>query len=417
MNLMSEHYDSHQMAEYQEIKFLLHGYLIAEIEAEEIDIATMSDMQLRSYVSTKIFKFASIKDYVLNSRDVNELTTEMVNELAGLGPLQTLIDDEDIDDILVNGAEKIFIEQKGKLSLTKARFIDDDHILRVIRRILAPLGRRIDESSPLVDARLSDGSRINAIIPPLALNGPCLSIRKFRREPFSGDTLIELNTLSSDMLGFLMRAVEHKANIMISGGTGTGKTTMLNLLSSAIGINERIVTIEDAAELKLNHEHVIRLETRPANLEGVGEINARDLVKNALRMRPDRIILGEIRGNEVLDVLQAMNTGHEGSMSTIHANNPSDALLRIEMLAGIAGFKGSDLTLRKMISAAIDLIVQIARLPNGERKITSIQEIIDVRDNIFVTNELYSYDLDQCVFCTHPLPTTNSKFKSINRLG
>lgn len=415
MRFNSNIVDMKSSNQYQEIKYLLHNYLISEIEADEIDLMMMSESQVDTYVSSKVFKYVSSIDYVVNAQDVKNLTREMVNELSGLGPLESLIGDEKVDDILVNGAEHIFVEHQGKLELTRLRFIDDDHVLRVIRRILAPLGRRVDESCPMVDARLHDGSRVNAIIPPLALNGPCLSIRKFRKEPFSGNDLIGFRTLSNEMLDFLLNAVELKANIMISGGTGTGKTTLLNLLSRAIGEDERVVTIEDAAELKLNHSHVVRLETRPANLEGIGEISARDLVRNALRMRPDRVILGEVRGNEVMDVLQAMNTGHEGSMSTIHANNPNDALLRIEMLAGLAGFQGSDLTLRKMISAAIDIIVQVNRMTNGERKITSIVEVIDVRDNIFVTNELFSYDNAHQAFVTHPLPATNPKFKSLNR--
>lgn len=402
-------------SEYQEIKYLLHNYLIAEIEADEVDLASMSELQVNTYVSAKVFKYIASIDYVVNAQDVKNLTTDMVDEISGFGPLQSLIGDENVDDILVNGADHIFVERAGKLELTGMRFIDEDHVLRVIRRILAPLGRRVDESSPLVDARLPDGSRVNVIIPPLALNGPCLSIRKFRKEPFSGNDLVAFNTLNPEMLEFLLGAVERKANIMISGGTGTGKTTLLNLLSRAIDADERIVTIEDAAELKLNHSHVVRLETRPGNLEAMGEITARDLVRNALRMRPDRIILGEVRGNEVMDVLQAMNTGHEGSMSTIHANNPADALLRIEMLCGLAGFQGSDLTLRKMISASIELLVQINRMPNGERKVTSIMEVIDVRDNIFVTNELFNYDTDGKAFIAHPFPATNPKLKSLLR--
>ncbi len=415
MRFSSNHLELKSSNQYQEIKYLLHNYLIAEIEVDDIDLPGMSELQVSTYVSSKVFKYVASIDYVVNAQDIKNLTTDMVSELSGFGPLQSLIGDENVDDILVNGADHIFVEKNGKLQLTDSRFIDDDHVLRVIRRILAPLGRRVDESSPLVDARLPDGSRINVIIPPLALNGPCLSIRKFRKEPFSGNDLVAFKTLSPAMLDFLLGAVERKTNIMISGGTGTGKTTLLNLLSRAIGTDERIVTIEDAAELKLHHSHVVRLETRPGNLEGMGEVAARDLVRNALRMRPDRIILGEVRGNEVMDVLQAMNTGHEGSMSTIHANNPADALLRIEMLTGLAGFQGSDLTLRKMISAAIELLVQITRMPNGERKVTSIVEVIDVRDNIFVTNELFSYDTDRNEFVAHPFPATNLKLKSLAR--
>ncbi len=406
---------SRASGQYQDIKYRLHNYLIAEIEADKVHLPGMSEEQVNTYISAKVFKFIASIDYVVNAQDIDNLTSEMIDELSGFGPLQSLIDDESINDILVNGANNIFVEQDGVLEPTGYRFIDDQHVLRVVRKILAPLGRRIDESSPIVDARLPDGSRINVIIPPLALNGPCVSIRKFRKEPFSGNDLVAFGTLNHEMLDFLLNTVEHKVNIMISGGTGSGKTTLLNLLSRAIRPNERVVTIEDAAELKLNHSHVVSLESRPGNLEGEGEITARTLVRNALRMRPDRIILGEIRGDEVMDVLQAMNTGHEGSMSTIHANNPEDALLRMELLSGLAGFRGSDLTLRRMISAAIDLLVQINRMPNGDRKITSIVEVLGVRDNIFVTNELFSYDNTRQEFVTSPTPASTPKLKTLFR--
>jgi pilus assembly protein CpaF len=402
-------------ANYQDVKYLLHNYLIAEIEVDHIDILALSKQQIITYVSAKVMKYVSQVDYVVNAHDVAKLTTEMVDEISGLGPLEQLIQNDQIDDILVNGANRIFVEQNGQLLLTDLRFIDEEHVLRVIRRILAPLGRRVDESSPLVDARLQDGSRVNAIVPPLALNGSCLSIRKFRKEPFTNDDLIAFKTLNRAMLDFLLNAAEHKINIMISGGTGSGKTTLLNLLSRAIPINERIVTIEDAAELRLNHDHVVRLETRPNNLEGVGEVTARDLVRNSLRMRPDRIILGEVRGDEVMDVLQAMNTGHEGSMSTIHANNPTEALLRMEMLAGLAGFQGAELTLRKMIAASIDILVQVSRLPSGERKVTSIAEIVGVRDDMFVVNELFSYGASEKDFVAHKVSVINPKLKALVR--
>ncbi len=399
--------------EYQDVKYLLHNYLIAEIEFDQLDITLASKQQIITYVSAKVMKYVADTDYVLNLSDLNKLTSEMVDEISGWGPLEQLIKSEHINDILVNGADRIFIEKNGKLELTNLRFIDEDHVLRVIRRILAPLGRRVDESSPLVDARLPDGSRVNIIIPPLALNGSCLSIRKFRKEPFTESDLIAFQTLNQDMMSFLLNAIEQKVNILVSGGTGAGKTTLLNLLSRSIPINQRIVTIEDAAELQLDHIHVVRLETRPSNLEGVGEVSARDLVRNALRMRPDRIILGEIRGNEVIDVLQAMNTGHEGSMSTIHANNPHDALLRMEMLAGLAGFQGAELTLRKMIVASVEMIVQISRLASGERKVTSIIEVVGIRDGDFVINELYSYVPEQKSFLTHRVSTMNPKLKSL----
>jgi pilus assembly protein CpaF len=286
-------------------------------------------------------------------------------------------------------------------------------VLRVIRRILAPLGRRIDESSPMVDARLPDGSRVNAIVPPLALNGPCLSIRKFRKDPLLAQDLLQFGSFDRDMLNFLTAAVEKRCNIIVSGGTGAGKTTLLNVLSRSIPPGERIVTIEDAAELQLDHEHVVRLETRPPNIDGAGEVTARDLVRNALRMRPDRIILGEVRGREVMDVLQAMNTGHDGCMSTVHANNPSDAMLRLEMLAGLAGFQGSEGTLRQMIAAAVELVIQISRMPNGQRRVVSITEVTGVRDNQFVLNELYAFDLDTGRFQRENVTPCNPKLREL----
>ncbi|HZV99912.1 MAG TPA: CpaF family protein, partial [Methylophilaceae bacterium] len=301
---------------------------------------------------------------------------------------------------------------EGRLEITTLRFIDDDHVLRVIRRILAHLGRRIDESSPMVDARLPDGSRVNAIIPPLALDGPCLSIRKFRKEPLLAADLIQLGTIDAAMLTFLTHAVERRCNVIVSGGTGAGKTTLLNVLSRFIPHTERIVTIEDAAELQLDHEHVVRLETRPPNIDGGGEVGPRDLLRNTLRMRPDRIILGEVRGREVMDVLQAMNTGHDGCMSTVHANSPGDAMLRLEMLAGLANFQGSEDTLRKMIAAAIELVIQVGRLPNGQRKVISVTEIVGVRDNQFVMNELYSYDEASSRFITASVNPYNQKLRN-----
>lgn len=413
MRLTTNKIELKSSVEYQDIKYLLHNYLIAEIELDKFDIASASTQQICTYVNAKVMKYVADIEYVVNLNDLNKLTSEMIDEISGWGPLEQLIKSDHINDILVNGADRIFVEKNGKLELTNLRFIDEDHVLRVIRRILAPLGRRVDESSPLVDARLPDGSRINIIIPPLALNGSCLSIRKFRKEPFTEHDLIAFQTLNREMMDFLLNAIESKVNILVSGGTGAGKTTLLNLLSRSIPVNQRIVTIEDAAELQLNHDHVIRLETRPSNLEGIGEVSARDLVRNALRMRPDRIILGEIRSNEVIDVLQAMNTGHEGSMSTIHANNPHDALLRMEMLAGLAGFQGAELTLRKMIAASVEVIIQINRLASGERKITSIIEVVCIRDHEFVINELYSYSVDQQQFVTHRVSVMNPKLKSL----
>ncbi len=402
-----------QAEDYQELKFLLHRFLIGEIERDHVGLFEMPRQEVADYVRNKVTQYIAEKQLPVSGYDLENLSEDMVDELAGYGPLENLIKDDRVNDILVNGAKKIYIEREGKLEATTLRFIDDEHVLRVIRRILAPLGRRIDESSPMVDARLPDGSRVNAIVPPLALNGPCLSIRKFRKEPLLSADLIRLGTFDATMLGFLTAAVDRRCNIIVSGGTGAGKTTLLNVLSRSIPPAERIITIEDAAELRLDHEHVVTLETRPRNVDGAGEVTARDLVRNALRMRPDRIILGEVRGTEVMDVLQAMNTGHDGCMSTVHANNPSDAMLRLEMLAGLAGFQGTEGTLRQMIAAAIELVIQISRLPNGQRKVVSITEVAGVRDNQFVLNELYSYDADTSRFVTVNVTPCNHKLRDL----
>ena len=402
-----------QAEDYQELKFLLHRHLIGEIERDRIALFDIPRAEVADYVRRKVTQYIAEKHLPVSGYDLENLSEDMVDELAGYGPLETLIKDDRVNDILVNGAKQIFVEREGRLEATSLRFIDDEHVLRVIRRILAPLGRRIDESSPMVDARLPDGSRVNAIIPPLALNGPCLSIRKFRKDPLLAQDLIQLGSFDREMLSFLTAAVEKRCNIIISGGTGAGKTTLLNVLSRSIPPGERIVTIEDAAELQLDHEHVVRLETRPPNIDGAGEVTARDLVRNALRMRPDRIILGEVRGKEVMDVLQAMNTGHDGCMSTVHANNPSDAMLRLEMLAGLAGFQGSEGTLRQMIAAAVELVIQISRMPNGQRRVVSITEVTGVRDNLFVLNELFAFDLDTGRFKRENVTPCNPKLRDL----
>ncbi|MDA8260803.1 MAG: CpaF family protein [Betaproteobacteria bacterium] len=377
---------------YQDTKFLLHRHLIDRIDEERFPVAEKSREELADYVRVKVSAYVAQHRMAVTSHDIETLCQEMVDELTGLGPLEELIRDDHVNDILVNGVTAIFVERGGVLQRTDLRFIDEEHVLRVIRRILAPLGRRLDESSPMVDARLADGSRVNAIIPPLALDGPCLAIRKFRKEPLRPQDLLAYGTLDELILTFLRRAVDRRCNILISGGTGSGKTTLLNNLGSFIPDGERVVTIEDAAELQLGHRHVVRLETRPPNAEGRGEIVARELLRNALRMRPDRIILGEIRGNEVMDMLQAMNTGHDGSMSTVHANSPHDALSRLEMLAGLAGFRGSDLTLKNMVAISLDLVVQIGRLRDGRRRILSIEEVLGIMDGQIVTSPLFAYD-------------------------
>lgn len=406
-------YGLKQSQDYQELKFQLHQHLIAEIERDHLALMDMARNEIADYVREKVMTYISDRRLPISGYDLENLVEEVVDELAGYGPLESLIADDRINDILVNGPKRIFIERDGRLESSALRFIDDDHVLRVIRRILAPLGRRIDEASPMVDARLPDGSRVNAIIPPLALDGPCLSIRKFRKQPLLSADLLQYGSLDNDMLTFLTAAVERRCNLIVSGGTGAGKTTLLNVLSRFIPRHERIVTIEDAAELQLEHDHVVRLETRPNNIDNNGEITSRDLVKNSLRMRPDRIVLGEVRGEEVMDVLQAMNTGHDGCMSTVHSNSPKDAMLRMEMLAGLAKFQGTEDTLRKMIAAAIELVVQISRMPNGQRKVTSITEIVGIRDGHFVLNELFAYDPTNAHFINSGVRPCNKKLQDM----
>ncbi len=396
---------------YQDVKLRLHHYLIDRIDIERVSVSDMGRTELSDFVLSKVAHYVAEHRLPVSRHEMENLSREMVDELTGYGPLEELIRDDRINDILVNGTRNIYVERGGVLSRTDLRFIDDEHVLRVIRRILAPLGRRIDESSPMVDARLPDGSRVNAIIPPLALDGPCLSIRKFRKDPLQSSDLLASGTLNEDMLAFLELAVRKRCNVLISGGTGAGKTTLLNVLSRNISPHERLVSIEDAAELQLGHDHVVRLETRPPNVDGRGEVTARDLMRNALRMRPDRVLLGEVRSHEVLDMLQAMNTGHDGCMSTVHANSPRDALLRLEMLAGFAGFQGQEVTLKHMIATALDLIVQVGRLSDGRRRILAISEVLGVQDERIVTNELFVYQPELKRFESTGLSAANNKLR------
>lgn len=383
--------------QYLQLKSRLHRHLITQIEERDLQIGDWPRSKLRQFVDEHVRRYVVDQRLPVNTREASGLSQDVEDELIGFGPLQALVDDESIADIVVNGPDKVFVERDGKLATAPVRFADNAHVTRIVQRILAPIGRRIDETNPMVDARLPDGSRVNAIIPPVALDGPCVSIRKFRRDPLRADDLIAYGSVNREILDFLSAAVADRRSLIVVGGTGSGKTTFLNLLSQWIPHAERVITIEDAAELRLENEHVVRLETRPANFEGGGEISARDLVRNALRMRPDRIVLGEVRGDEVLDMLQAMNTGHEGSMTTLHANNPRDALHRLELLAGFAGFNGDERTLSRQISSALDLLVQLVRLPDGRRRLTEVCELRMDGDRL-VTVPLYRHVLASDTF-------------------
>jgi pilus assembly protein CpaF len=327
----------------------------------------------------------------LNQTEQRDLVTVLLNDMLGFGPLEPLLADETINDIMVNGPKQVYVERKGKLELTDVRFRENAHVMAIATRIVTMIGRRVDESTPLVDARLPDGSRVNIIVPPLAIDGPSISIRKFSKKGITLDVMMKQDNISAQMAVVLKIAARSRLNILISGGTGSGKTTLLNAMSQMIDAGERIVTIEDAAELQLQQPHVVRLETRPPNLEGRGEITMRDLVKNSLRMRPDRIILGEIRGAEALDVLQAMNTGHDGSLSTIHANRPREALTRLENMIGMAGVNLPSRAVRTQIAAAVDMIVQVSRMRDGVRRVTNITEVIGMEGDVITTQELFSY--------------------------
>lgn len=380
------------------LKFRMHQYLIDCIEADQANVIAWTQSKALDYVHNRIVKYAATNDLAMSSYDLERLSEELVDELTGYGPLQSLLTDDRVTEIMVNGPDKIIVEENGRLRKTEQRFIDDAHVLRVIHRMLSLVGRRLDESSPMVDTRLPDGSRVNAVIPPLALDGPCISIRKFREDVLDSRDLIANRSLNEAMLDLLKLGVARHCNILVTGGTGSGKTTFLNMLSRLIDPAERIVTIEDTAELQLGHEHVVRMETRPPNAEGAGEVTARELMRNVLRMRPDRIILGEVRGVEVLDLLQAMNSGHDGSMSTLHANSAEDSLLRLEMLIGLSGHRMTELTTRQMLTSAIDLIVHLVRLRDGRRCVAEIRELLSVRDGSYVTSCLHRYDISADAF-------------------
>ena len=379
-----------EVDDYIKIKSRLHLQILERVDLASLE--SMTELQLRREISTQVDWLLNENPAPINDAERRMLVRDIQNEMLGLGPLELLMADPSVSDILVNSYKQIYVERHGRLELTKVRFTDDQHLLRIIDKIVSRVGRRIDESSPMVDARLPDGSRVNAVIPPIALDGPTVSIRRFAVIPLKMQDLIKVHrSLTVEMATLLQGLSKAKVNMIISGGTGSGKTTLLNILSGTIPETERIVTIEDAAELQLQQPHVIRLETRPPNIEGKGEVNQRSLMRNALRMRPDRILMGEVRGAEAVDMLQAMNTGHEGSMTTIHANNPRDALSRLENMVSMAGLNLPHKAMRQQITSAISVVIQANRLADGQRKITSIQEITGMEGDIVTMQEIFAY--------------------------
>lgn len=379
--------------EYFQLKADIHDRLTKILDLSLLE--NVEESRLRREINKATVTVLADKTLVtipLNSTERDRLLKEIENEVIGLGPLEELMQDATVSDILVNSYKSVYVERYGKIEKTRVRFKDDAHLMRIIEKIVSAVGRRIDEISPMVDARLADGSRVNVIIPPLALDGPCLSIRRFAIDPLTLKDLMVLKTIPPILGELLKSIVQARLNVLISGGTGSGKTTLLNVMSQFISPAERIVTIEDSAELQLKQDHVVRLETRPPNLEGQGQITQRNLVRNSLRMRPDRIIIGEVRGAEAVDMLQAMNTGHDGSLTTVHANTPVDALMRIETMVNMAGFNLPSDYIKKFISSAIDVVIQAERLVDGSRKIVSLQEITGMEGNVITMQEIYSFD-------------------------
>ncbi|RDV09729.1 CpaF family protein [Arthrobacter sp. RT-1] len=368
------------------------GVALYERMGSRITDNSLEDSELQQYVKDELRKIIEEEEIPLTLTERARLVQEIIDDVLGLGPLEKFLLDSDITEIMVNGPEKIYVERQGKLTLSGSRFTDEEHLRRVIERIVTKVGRRIDESSPMVDARLQDGSRVNAIIPPLAVSGSSLTIRKFGQVPLTVNNLISLGSMSPEMAELLQACVRARLNIIVSGGTGTGKTTMLNVLSSFLPSDERIVTIEDAVELQLQQDHVIRLESRPRNIEGKGEITIRDLVRNSLRMRPDRIVIGEVRGGESLDMLQAMNTGHDGSISTVHANSPRDAISRLETLVLMAGMDLPLRAIREQIASAINVIVHISRLRDGTRRVTHVTEVQGMEGEVVTLQDAFTFD-------------------------
>ena len=374
---------------HTDLKVELHQRLLDVINLQALD--KMSRQQIEAEVGDIVYEELSKQNQALNNQERKALVSDVLDELLGLGPIEPLLKDPTITDILINGYSKVFVERYGVLEPTNVRFKDDRHLLRIIQKIVSAIGRRIDESAPLVDARLSDGSRVNAIIPPLAIDGASMSIRKFARVPISMERLIEIGSVPVQVSEVLKAVVKSRRNVLISGGTGSGKTTMLNAMSAFVDNRERIVTIEDSAELQLQQEHVVRLETRPPNIEGRGEITQRELVKNSLRMRPDRIIVGEVRAGEAFDMLQAMNTGHDGSMTTVHANTARDALSRVEQMIGMSGIDIPPRAARAQIASAINVVIQVGRLSDGRRKLLSLSELTGMEGDVVTMQEIFRF--------------------------
>jgi pilus assembly protein CpaF len=381
---------SFERAEYQQVKADLHRKILDRLDLEKLG-RSQGD-SAREEVLVVIRNAVNAEVVPLSFAEREKLSREILDEIFGLGPLEPLLKDHSVSDILVNRYDRVYIERAGKLELTGLSFKDSGHLMQIIERIVSRVGRRVDESSPMVDARLPDGSRVNAIIPPLAIDGPCLSIRRFGREPVTARNMIENHSLTEAMLELLSAMVKGRLNILISGGTGAGKTTLLNVLSGYIPNSDRIVTIEDAAELQLKQEHVVRLETRPPNIEGKGSVRQRQLVINSLRMRPDRIVVGEVRGEEAFDMLQAMNTGHEGSLTTVHANSPRDALARIENMVSMANLNIPERAVRHQIASAVHAVVQIARLSDGTRKVIMVSEITGMDGDLIAMQDIFEFE-------------------------
>ncbi len=376
--------------ELAEIRGRIHRRLLERLNLSNLELLDRD--QVTTEIRRVVHELLARETIPLNFEEREDLVIQVLDEIFGLGPLEPLLKDPEVSDILINTWKQVLIERHGKLEHTDVRFKDDRHLLQIIDRIVSSVGRRIDDSSPLVDARLADGSRVNAIIPPLAIDGPHVSIRKFKRDALSGEDLLRTNSLTQAMLTVLEGVVKSRLNILISGGTGAGKTTLLNILSSYIPENERIVTIEDSAELQLRQPHVVRLETRAANTEGTGEVSQRALLVNSLRMRPDRIIVGEVRSSEAVDMLQAMNTGHDGSITTLHANTPRDALSRLETMISMANLNIPEKAMRQQISSAIDVVIQASRLSDGTRKVMSIAEIVGMEGDVITMQEIFSFE-------------------------